>query len=291
MNRVVGILLVAWLEAASLARTAHTAIVTLRNHSYETGGSFTAVTGYDPPVGPPKTFEEFEIIATRLVAAPAEYPFQIKKLRILAAGGGTVGWSVDLWQDSNDTTVAPDAHFYTGASYTITGNIWNEIDLSADNIMVTSGGVRVGLTYIGGGLPPGIGADTNGITVRSNFVRSYPGLTWFFAENVAINGDFILEMDVDTPGVSGDYNGNGQVDAADYVLWRKGGPLANEVDAPGTVNGADYTAWRARFGNSGSGNRLGVSDAANATAPEPTTRVLLLTIAAAGCNLWRGRAA
>ena len=51
------------------------------------------------------------------------------------------------------------------------------------------------------------------------------------------------------PGVAGDYNNNGKVDAADYVLWRNGGPLQNEVDAPGTVNGADYTAWRARFGN------------------------------------------
>ena len=39
-------------------------------------------------------------------------------------------------------------------------------------------------------------------------------------------------------GVPGDYNNNGVVDAADYVLWRKGGPLQNEVDTPGTVNAA-----------------------------------------------------
>ena len=31
------------------------------------------------------------------------------------------------------------------------------------------------------------------------------------------------------PGVPGDYNDNGIVDAADYVLWRNGGPLENEV--------------------------------------------------------------
>src|SRR4051794_3444149 len=30
-------------------------------------------------------------------------------------------------------------------------------------------------------------------------------------------------------GVQGDFNNNGTVDAADYVLWRNGGPLANEV--------------------------------------------------------------
>ena len=55
-------------------------------------------------------------------------------------------------------------------------------------------------------------------------------------------------------GVPGDYNNNGKVDAADYVLWRNGGPLQNEVTTPGTVdrrrttrNGERGSAiWRAR---------------------------------------------
>ena len=64
--------------------------------------------------------------------------------------------------------------------------------------------------------------------------------------------DIILD-DYNPIILPGDYNNNGTVDAADYVLWRKGGPLQNEVDTPGVVNAADYTAWRARFGNSGSG--------------------------------------
>ena len=41
-------------------------------------------------------------------------------------------------------------------------------------------------------------------------------------------------------GLPGDYNANGTVDAADYVLWRNGGPLANEVADPGTISPADY---------------------------------------------------
>ena len=57
------------------------------------------------------------------------------------------------------------------------------------------------------------------------------------------------------------------MDAADYVLWRNGGPLANEVDAPGTVNGADYTAWRARFGNPPGGG--------SGTVPEPAAIALI----------------
>jgi hypothetical protein len=59
---------------------------------------------------------------------------------------------------------------------------------------------------------------------------------------------------------------------ADYVLWRNGGPLQNEVDNLGVVDAGDYTAWRARFGNtSGSGNSFG-SDSA---VPEPATLTLL----------------
>jgi hypothetical protein len=57
-----------------------------------------------------------------------------------------------------------------------------------------------------------------------------------------------------------DYNSNGVVDTADYVLWRKGGPLTNEVDTPGTVNAADYTEWRKRFGNQGIGRGYPIHD-------------------------------
>jgi hypothetical protein len=49
--------------------------------------------------------------------------------------------------------------------------------------------------------------------------------------------------------VPGDYNGNGTVDAADYVIWRKGAPLQNEVVTPNAATTEDYTEWRSRFGN------------------------------------------
>lgn len=81
-------------------------------------------------------------------------------------------------------------------------------------------------------------------------------------------------------GVPGDYNNNGVVDSADYVVWRNGGPLQNEVAGvtPGSVTPEDYTAWKARFGNtSGSGSSL----AGGAAVPEPCGLVLLLAGAAA----------
>ena len=80
-------------------------------------------------------------------------------------------------------------------------------------------------------------------------------------------------------GVPGDYNGNGTVDAADYVLWRNGGPLANDP-TPG-VQPADYAFWRSHFGNtSGSGS----ADLARASAvPEPASCLLVILAAGASC--------
>ncbi len=107
------------------------------------------------------------------------------------------------------------------------------------------------------------------------------GVSSLFLRNISTVGNFDFQLDElrigttwasvtaasTSPGVQGDYNGNGVVDAADYVLWRNGGPLQNEVASGGTVDSADYDAWRARFGNtSGSGAGLVASEV-----PEPTS--------------------
>jgi hypothetical protein len=85
-----------------------------------------------------------------------------------------------------------------------------------------------------------------------------------------------LSITTTVPIVPGDYNANGVVDAPDYVLWRKGGPLQNEVDMPGTVNAQDYTEWRARFGNT-SGSGMGSGGAV----PEPSALTILSAAATA----------
>jgi hypothetical protein len=63
-----------------------------------------------------------------------------------------------------------------------------------------------------------------------------------------------------TPKLPGDYNGDGSVDAADFVVWRKSfgqtgvRPPADGSgpnDTPdGIVDSQDYTLWRANFGHS-----------------------------------------
>jgi hypothetical protein len=94
--------------------------------------------------------------------------------------------------------------------------------------------------------------------------------TDLYIRSMAILGD-----DPGPAGVPGDYNDNGVVDAADYVVWRNGGPLQNEVAgvSPGTVTAEDYAAWRARFGNVGAVPSAGSLSAA--AVPEAHTFVYL----------------
>jgi hypothetical protein len=84
------------------------------------------------------------------------------------------------------------------------------------------------------------------------------------------NGTFTLrQQPVVLPG---DYNVNGVVDAADYVVWRNG--LGT------TFAQNDYNVWRANFGQMAlSGADVG----ANAAVPEPATFVPLMFAAAVWC--------
>jgi hypothetical protein len=94
------------------------------------------------------------------------------------------------------------------------------------------------------------------------------------------------------PSVSptGDYNGNGTVDAADYIIWRNtsGQGVTAGTGADGSNNGSvgpeDYTYWRNRFGTiigSGTGSLAG-----GTAVPEPATSTFVM-----GCAIlplfWR----
>jgi hypothetical protein len=64
------------------------------------------------------------------------------------------------------------------------------------------------------------------------------------------------------PGLTGDYNEDGIVDAADYVVWRK---------SPGDFGGQQgFDDWRANFGTALPGSGIGSLASAGAI-PEPAT--------------------
>jgi hypothetical protein len=78
--------------------------------------------------------------------------------------------------------------------------------------------------------------------------------------------------------LSGDYNVNGTVDAADYVLWRdtlglSGSGPAADGNGNGQIDPGDYDVWRADFGQT-----VGASAIASRPVPEPATFVMLLWV-------------
>ncbi|MEX2168354.1 MAG: pentapeptide repeat-containing protein [Pirellulales bacterium] len=102
--------------------------------------------------------------------------------------------------------------------------------------------------------------DWTGVTPTGAFTVSSPYL-WNLT-NLYTTGEVTLTA---APGVvPGDYNGNGVVDAADYVVWR------NQAGTP-----AEYSTWRANFGATAAGAGAVAFSEANAAVPEPASLALL----------------
>ena len=113
--------------------------------------------------------------------------------------------------------------------------------------------------------------DWTGVTPTGTFTVSSP-YTWDLS-NLYTTGEVTLTA---APSLPGDFNHDGTVDAADYILWRKG------LGTTYTQN--DYNTWRAHFGQSagnGSASALPLppSPFDNAV-PEPASIALLLFAAA-----------
>ena len=111
------------------------------------------------------------------------------------------------------------------ASYSSNGTSWIQVGTTQSVTMATNAQAGLAVT-----------SHTNGTLCTSVF------------SNVAVTSS-------DSP--LPDYNGNGVVDAADYVVWRKTlgsttNLLANGDDtgpSAGIIDQADYAVWRTNFGN------------------------------------------
>jgi T5SS/PEP-CTERM-associated repeat protein len=148
-----------------------------------------------------------------------------------------------------------------------------------DNLIVTGAASLGGdvVVSLSPGFSPTLGAQFPILTASS--ITGIPtfdfsaaplanGLTW----NVALSPTS-LSLVVASAGIPGDFNLNGLVDGADFLLWQRGG-------SPNPLSSSDLAIWKSNFG---------VSASATSTAsavPEPHAWLLS---GAAGLALWRRR--
>ena len=90
-----------------------------------------------------------------------------------------------------------------------------------------------------------------------------------------------------TVQIAGDYNGNGVVDAADYVTWRNslaqtGTGLPADGNGNGTVDSGDYGVWRGNFGDTSGAAaavpKIDVPLTLTTAVPEPDSSTLWVAV-------------
>jgi len=183
-------------------------------------------------------------------------------------GTGRVGGALTI-----DGTVAPGA---TLGTLKVGGNV--ALDATSHTAIDFANGGLSDLLDITGNLTINSGAflDLTGSGAGPWTIASYTGLlTGTFGANVTgLPSGYAVDygtsglIKIVSAGVAGDWNGDGHVDAADYVTWRTN-PAGNGGDPAG------YDTWRNNFGIAGSG--AGIGSALNGGAvPEPSCIALAL---------------
>jgi len=164
----------------------------IQNDSFTDSG---ILTGY-------AAFAQQEYVAATFTVDPADYPFRIEKVQTLALAllPGTIAMvSVTVWEDTGTTDPGMVLHTSTyGFQLESSTTALNELDLSCENIVITSGSVRVGLRWEYVGDQIGIAYDLDGITLLTNTVFSSPLGGWWLAEDLAVAGDWILRLEIET---------------------------------------------------------------------------------------------
>jgi T5SS/PEP-CTERM-associated repeat protein len=202
--------------------------------------------------------------------------------------GGVLAPGVELGTtdiSQGDVTLSPGGTLQMQIGGVNQGSTYDYLDVLLGDVILAGGNLQ--LSLLNGFVPSPTNTftivDVLGGIVAGSFANVASGARLATSDGL---GSFIVSYSDGSSvrlssfqlSVPGDYNQNGTVDAADYVLWRKklgsGTSLPND-NTPG-IGSDDYTRWRTRFGQT-----AGSGSAANSTVPEPASALLLLLAAAA----------
>ena len=192
-------------------------------------------------------------------------------------GSGTSGsLTKDTWQSIQDTG---SGGLPQGDG---TGNGWEELGNLSDNLLAEY--YLSGTTSLSDGSVVSLGTIFDATSgVQGDITFEYAAGT-----STMITGR--VEFVSLPAGLAGDYNDDGRVDIADYVVWRNYLGAADESGLNGNGDGggvtvSDYTYWKANFGSSAASSAV-----ASVAVPEPATALVALLGIAGVVVVRRGRA-
>jgi hypothetical protein len=219
--------------------------------------------------------------AGAIVTGSGPIPGQVENRGGLVSPGSGIG------------TLSIDGRFANGTDGTLEFELGGTMPGTQFDQLMVAGGAALGgtlavsLADLGSGpFAPSVGnafaliTATEGVGGEFDQLLLPGGFQW----NVAYNATGVV-LSVIGLGLTGDYNGNGTVDAADYVVWRSSmGATGSSLPADGNgdqvVNHDDYVVWWRNFGKTASAS--GSANVNLAGVPEPTTFALGALIVAGG---------
>jgi hypothetical protein len=225
------------------------------------------------PLAPPGSQDAFRM--GLFVGGQTNFASSFATADIVGRGGDWIFLAVTY--DGNSTS--ENARFYIGDENTPVAQLGAPVTINAGQVFssnTTNGGT--GDARFGMGFTDAAPAADTAITGFQDDVRVYDTVL----DLAALDAVRLANLPPDM-GLAGDYNDNGTVDAADYVVWRKNEGTSNTLannSIPGPIGPAHYNQWRTNFGRSSGSGAAGNSVVS--AVPEPGSLCFVLAALLSG---------
>jgi phospholipase/lecithinase/hemolysin len=151
------------------------------------------------------------------------------------------------------------------------------LDVAALVNEVLANPAEFGLTNVTDAAAPGLEPGAALYNTSQIAPNAHQYAFWDDLHPTATVHTFLAERALALFALPGDYNQNGTVDSADYVVYRRTlgsmTDLRADGNGDGTIDAGDYNVWRAHFGQASGGMAFRML----APMPEPPTCALLVT--------------
>lgn len=256
-------------------------------------------TGFDYSVAGRVETESFADVVVRATVAPTMgvtitgQPLQSNNdMFVLARSSGTIAYlfALDYRDGDVDLGIAQGLDFIPLAS-SINNPAWfNPNDSYVLELLAYGTDLRGRVYDLGGELLAELSASDDTLTAGYSGIGAIPNNDTNGLDNNTRSMIAALFDDVSSVAITGDFNKDGVVDAADYTVWRNSlgavVPVGTGADGnyDGIVDEADYTLWKSTFG-SGELPPGGLA-LAGSTVPEPASCLVIggLALLAGGCR-------